>query len=190
MVALWSPEKPTFSNSWSGDWLKVQVELRHQAPRGAALGTKSKGRLLDKGVGERLGRAQASAGVGDEVGLEVRIFQALGDGQGAGHQAPGLHTGQTTEPGHLHFVVAEGGDRGGVGFYGYIFHRYAQLLLQIEGNHAEAFFQLGFILIGDGGENEGPGVGFVQTAALLPAERQERGNALLTPFNREAYRTK
>jgi hypothetical protein len=69
----------------------------------------------------------------------------------------------------LYLIVAKGGNGGSVGFHRNVFHRYAQLVFQIKGDGAEPFFQLRLILVGDGGKDEGAGVGVI-------AGREQQGS--------------
>ncbi len=137
----------------------AQEELGHQAAGGGPLRTEGEG-LATQAVRQFfqiLGRRNAGTGVGNEIGLEGLILHPLGEGLGPRDQPAGLDAGQAAKPGQLHLIVAKRRDGGGIGLHRNVANLHIQLFRQIVGNPAKTLDQLGFVLIRNGGEDEGLG---------------------------------
>ncbi len=131
----------------------ANIEFRHQAAGGRALGAEGEGLAADI-VRQLIGGHQAGRGVGDEVGHKGLVLNALGKRPGTGYQATGLHAGQATKPRQLDLVVAEGRHRRRIGFHRDVADIHVQLAFQVLRNAAEALDQLGLVFIRNGGEHK------------------------------------
>src|SRR5579862_3835681 len=101
-----------------------------------------------------LGEVQAALAVGDEVAFEVDVLRPLCNRFGARNGVTSLDSGVAAKPGKLNIVVGEGGDRGRIALYRYIFDRYTELLLEIFGKAAESLDETCLVLIRDRRKHE------------------------------------